>query len=269
MIEVQQEENKVNTQLKTTLEFLSNHPSGFHGSPEEQKDMAARIMKMLEDENISTNDLIDVAAGFDLNLKSLMLTAYTPYGIVLEDTIEDCIKRDDLKSILFITSSCIVLHNGKFYRISGSRFREANEISEETLHHLREYLLKKGYPLNARSVSAPSSFYKVTSLNDAVCDEATLMKYIFLAGGIQIPFTDAVSIAFFNHLNQENKEYILTQLIHSYREFSCSKVDSTIIAVDNKESGISMILPKAEFETLETDSPKKAELISLQEKYYG
>ena len=99
-------------------------------------------------------------------------------------------------------------------------------------------------------------------LNEAVCDESTLMKYIFLAGGIRIPYTDQLSIAFINQLADEDKEYVLEQLIASYEKFSFSKVD-------DEGSGISMFVAKADFDALETDSPKKAELIALQNKIFG
>lgn len=258
----------MNERMKTQLEVLCRQPEKFNGTPEDAQRMTDRIKAMLEEDRIETDDLMKIARGYDLNLKSLMMTAYTPYGIVLEDTINDCIERDDLDSLLFISSTAIAFHEGRFYTVNGIRVREHNEISEDTLNRFREYLLKNRCPLNARNVSSPGSFWKVNRLNEAVCDEDTLMKYVFLDGGIRIPYTDQLSIAFFNQLADADKEYVLEQLIASYEKFSFSKVDDSTITVEDEDSGFAMFVPKADFDALETESPKKAELIELQNRYF-
>ena len=259
----------MNERMKTQLEVLCRQPEKFNGTPEDAQRMTDRIKAMLEEDRIETDDLMKIARGYDLNLKSLMMMAYTPYGVIFEDTINDCIERDDLNTLLFISSAAIASHEGRFYTVNSIKVREHNEISEDTLNRLREYLLKNRCPLNARNVSSPGSFWKVNKLNEAVCDEITLMKYIFLAGGIRIPYTDQLSIAFFNQLEDADKEYVLEQLIASYEKFSFSKVDDSTVTVDDEGSGISMFIAKADFDALETDSPKKAELIALQNKIFG
>ena len=72
-----------------------------------------------------------------------------------------------------------------------------------------------------------------------------------------------------DELADEDKEYVLEQLIASYEKFSFSKVDDSTVTVDDEGSGISMFVAKADFDALETDSPKKAELIALQNKIFG
>lgn len=258
----------MNERMKTQLEALCRQPGKFNGTPEDAQRMTDRIKAILEEDRIETDDLMKIARGYDLNLKSLLMTAYTPYGIVIEDTINDCIERDDLDSLLFISSIGIASQNGKFYTVNNNRIREANEISEDIMNRLREYLLKKGYPLNARNVSIPASFFSAKHLNEAVCDEDTLMKYVFLDGGIEYPFPDSVSIAFINQLADDDKEYMLNQLLNAYRKFRYQRVDADAIMVEDERINMYRFIQKADFEALETESPKKAELIELQNRYF-
>lgn len=252
--------------MKAQLEALCNQPHKFRGTSEESTIMVNRMKAMLAEDRMDLNDLMDICLGYDLNLRSILTMAYTPYGIIFEDTIKDCIEKDDLKSLLFFTSVSMIQHHGKFHTVNNTVLREHNEINEEIMDQLRAYLLKKGYPLNARNVSNPHSFFKVKHLKDADCDEETLMKYVFLAGGIRYPFTDQVSIAFFNQLDNEDKDYILTQLLNAYRSFRYEKVDATAFIVEDDTLHVGRIIQKADFDALSTDSPKKDELIALQEK---
>ena len=260
--------NRLNNRMKEQLESLCKHPHRFHGTEEEQNELLSRMKSMLAQDRISINDLMDIARGFDLNLKSMLMMACTSYRIIFEDTIIDCIERDDLDSLLFITSIGIASQNGRFYTVNNNRIREANEISEDIMNRLREYLLKKGYPLNARNVSIPASFFSVKHLKDALCDEDTLMRYVFLDGGIEYPFTDSVSIAFINQLADEDKEYMLDQLLNAYKKFRYERVDDDAIMVEDERINMYRFIQKADFESLETESPKKAELIELQNRYF-
>ena len=187
--------------------------------------------------------------------------------IVKEADILRFIEEDDLDSVLFISTENILKKDGYFYLISTGRFDEEKKISSETMDRLRRYLLQKGRPVHARLLSSGCSFYSPESLEDPICSQSDLQKYIFGALGLRGPLTDRVSILIFNGLNTEDKETFLSWLLEAYRKFEVVKAYKEFFIVKADDDSCAFIDP-IRFEDMETDSPLKDELISLQDQYF-
>lgn len=101
-----------------------------------------------------------------------------------------------------------------------------------------------------------------------ICTLDDMKLYLFGTPGLKAPYTDSLTIRIFNRLNKHDQDTILTWLLDSYRKLENVQVYDTFITVSFPGEDMVYIINRADFDELETDSPKKAELIALQDQYF-
>lgn len=247
-----------------------DHPDLLNVDPEQKEVLLAKLNSFFKDEEPLAADILDLTAAADINFKSMLTKYHVPQGnLITERYIRESIEREDIKELLYIASVYIIKFNGEFYFTRINRIDETSQISMETMEMLRNLLLKKGYPVNARLISSGLSYYQPESFDNMICTEENLR--IYLCGKLykNAPFCDWLTIKVFNGLENNDKERILTWLIDSYRNFkNPEKIDNRFIAVDADDDGARTWLERCDYDLLETDSPLKTELIALQKKLF-
>lgn len=257
----------MNEMFKEQIQRLINNPDILRADPAIRENLISDMRNMLDGKEPSIDLLQSIAGAADLSFRTLLGMYCLSCRIVKEADILRFIEEDDLDSVLFISTENILKKDGYFYLISTGRFDEEKKISSETMDRLRRYLLQKGRPVHARLLSSGCSFYSPESLEDPICSQSDLQKYIFGALGLRGPLTDRVSILIFNGLNTEDKETFLSWLLEAYRKFEVVKAYKEFFIVKADDDSCAFIDP-IRFEDMETDSPLKDELISLQDQYF-
>ena len=257
----------MNEMFKEQIQRLINNPDRLRADPAIRENLISDMRNMLDGKEPSIDLLQSIAGAADLSFRTLLGMYCLSCRIVKEADIIRFIEEDDLDSVLFISTENILKKDGYFYLVSTGRFDEEKKISSETMDRLRRYLLQKGRPIHARILSTGYSFYRPESLEDPICSQSDLQKYIFGALGLKGPLTDGVSILIFNSLNSKDKETFLSWLLETYRKFEVVKPYQEFFVVKVDEDSCALI-DSIRFEDMETDSPLKDELISLQDQCF-
>jgi len=257
----------MNEKFKNQIQALVNNPDRLKTDCASREILISRMKDILDGTEPSVDLLRSIAGAADLSFRTLLGMYCLPCRVSKEDDILRFIEEDDLDSVLFISTENILKKDGWFYLVNTGRFDEDKKLSNETMDRLRRYLLEKGRPVHARLLSSGYSFYRPESLEDPVCSKEDLQKYIFGALGLKGPFTDGISILIFNGLSSEDKETFLSWLLDAYRKFEVVKAYKEFFVIKADEDSCAFIDP-IRFEDMETDSPLKDELISLQDQYF-
>lgn len=257
----------MNEKFKNQIQALVNNPDRLKTDYASREILISRMKDILDGKEPSVDLLRSIAGAADLSFRTLLGMYCLPCRVSKEDDILRFIEEDDLDSVLFISTENILKKDGYFYLVSTGRFDEDKKLSNETMDSLRRYLLEKGRPVHARLLSSGYSFYRPESLEDPICSQSDLQKYIFGALGLKGPLTDGVSILIFNSLNSKDKETFLSWLLETYRKFEVVKAYQEFFVVKVDEDSCALI-DSIRFEDMETDSPLKDELISLQDQCF-
>lgn len=262
------ERKKMTEAFETQIRHLLSNPDMLKTDTENRDTLIRNMEMLINGKEPTIRDLQSIAAAADLDFKLLLVQAALPVPYIAEGEILQRIKANDLESLLLITSVNILRKDRKFYILRFNGFNETNCISAETMEKLREFFLKNGHPLAARRISTTQSYYCPKSLNDMICTLDDMKLYLFGTPGLKAPYTDSLTIRIFNRLNKHDQDTILTWLLDSYRKLENVQVYDTFITVSFPGEDMVYIINRADFDELETDSPKKAELIALQDQYF-